>query len=79
MTSYTMIIMMNLRGVAASVVGRGRFVTRKAFEKSKLVNDIHFADSLVPRFEANFAGRTIEVSRFSPRARMRIIYTLYSA
>ena len=40
MTSY-IIIMMNLRGVAASVVGRGRFVARKAFEKSKLVNITH--------------------------------------
>ena len=49
MTSY-IIIMMNLRGVAASVVGRGRFVTRKAFEKSKLVNNTHFAGS--PRYHA---------------------------
>ena len=47
MTSY-IIIIMNLRGVAASVVGRGRFITRKASEKCKLVNNTHFAGS--PRY-----------------------------
>ena len=43
-----------------TTINRGRFVTRKALEKSKLVNDIHFAGSLIPRLEANFAGQTIE-------------------
>ena len=65
MTSY-IIIMMNLRGMATSVVGRGRFVTRKAFEKSKLVNNTHFAGSPrypVPRLEANFAGPYIALVR----------------
>ena len=41
-----------LRGVAVSVVdnqlsSRGRFVTRKAFENSELINDTHFAGGTI--------------------------------